>query len=315
MSGECTELLLDNGAVANVKDIDEATPLHHAAEGGCLPAISLLVQKGNIPLNSRYSPPTLSKTKSCSRRDSENATPLHSAAFHGNLECMRKLMELGASPLLLDAKGNTPLHGVSFNGHDACVDVLVEYGKKLCAEYIHLQDSTGATALHKAAFKGRTKMASLLLERGASLTLPDREGSLPFHKAAFNGHADCLRLLLETKNNPLPASLLKTPKTVVKKDTKRKTPAFRPVVSDQFDINCGDKFMSTALHKAAMRGHGECIKVLLEKGADYKAKDRQGCVFLFFFYNLLLHQLTHIIKYSQGHRSTQRCSKFIGGLR
>ena len=108
------------------------------------------------------------------------------------------------------------------------------------------------------------------------MTLPDREGSLPFHKAAFNGHAECLALLLDAKNNPLPASL-KTPKpTTIKKEGKKKPPAYKVIVSDVFNINAGDKFGSTALHKAALRGHLDCLKVLLDKGADYKAKDRHG---------------------------------------
>lgn len=32
----------------------------------------------------------------------------------------------------------------------------------------------------------------------------------------------------------------------------------------------------TALHRAAFNGHGECVKLLLEAGADPRVKDRQG---------------------------------------
>lgn len=52
------------------------------------------------------------------------------------------------------------------------------------------------------------------------------------------------------------------------------------------DLNCVDEQGRTALHCAALRGHGEVADYLLSEGADPKVKDKQGRTAV-----LLLHML------------------------
>ena len=41
---------------------------------------------------------------------------------------------------------------------------------------------------------------------------------------------------------------------------------------DGRDVGAGE----TALHKAARKGHGDCVRLLLERGADIKAVNKMG---------------------------------------
>ena len=42
------------------------------------------------------------------------------------------------------------------------------------------------------------------------------------------------------------------------------------------DVNAGDSAGLTALHWAALRGHADVFKLLLSRGADTRAKTREG---------------------------------------
>lgn len=158
------------------------------------------------------------------------------------------------------------------------------------ARFVNSQDSSGATALHKACFKGHLEVIKLLCKYGADPSIRENEGSFALHKAAFNGHLDCILHLLETfKSAPSTSSRSRR-----EKNTKRiqrskgdssndsgldsavppngvdATPAFT------VDINGQDDSGSTPLHKACFKGNVDCVKLLLEKGANLLVKDNQG---------------------------------------
>lgn len=286
---ECTRLLLRKGASTETRDIDDSTPLHHTAQASHLRAgeatkiIGLLVDEGKIAVDSH---------------DCLQATPLHLAAYKGNVEALTALLSLGASPLASDGRGATPLHNACYNGHAAVAQMLIErLPEDQRARFVNAQDASGATALHKACFKGHLNVVSLLCKHGADPSVRDHEGSFGLHKAAFNGHLECIKHLLDAfKSAPTTPSRSRRDKHNTKRGTKGKetasvsdsaldsaaaaatdgTPRGAFTSPHTVDINCQDDSGSTPLHKACFKGNVECVKLLLEKGANLLVKDNQG---------------------------------------
>ncbi|NQT39613.1 MAG: PQQ-binding-like beta-propeller repeat protein [Planctomycetes bacterium] len=59
------------------------------------------------------------------------------------------------------------------------------------------QPGSGSTPLNTAALFGQTGMAKLLLEKGADVSIANRDGNTALHIAAFFAHAELVELLLE----------------------------------------------------------------------------------------------------------------------
>jgi ankyrin repeat protein len=127
------------------------------------------------------------------------------------------------------------------------------------------------TATHIAALKGRAEIVVLLRDAAARINRRDRFGRTPL-------------LLACQGKNPVTATVLidinvadKKGKTPLRKAARQ---ALEDVVSKLLDINSSSEVInakdinnSTALHVAAYNGHSGVVKILLEKGADWKAED------------------------------------------
>jgi ankyrin repeat protein len=158
------------------------------------------------------------------------------------------------------------------------------------ARFVNAQDASGATALHKACFKGHLNVVSLLCSHGADPSVRDHEGSFGLHKAAFNGHLECIKHLLDAfksaPTTPIRSRRDKHSKRVKGKDIVNAGDATEGsgdatlragfTSPNTVDINCQDDSGSTPLHKACFKGNVECVKLLLEKGANLLVKDNQG---------------------------------------
>lgn len=81
----CARLLLEAGSRADVRDEDDALPLHDAAAGGYADLVELLLE---------YAPECIDAT------DNDGDTPLHNAARGGAADVIRLLLDKGADPLI-----------------------------------------------------------------------------------------------------------------------------------------------------------------------------------------------------------------------
>lgn len=107
-------------------------PLHHVGLHGCIPALTLLLER----------------RASVNARDAKGLTPLHCAAFSGDTAMVGELLERRAD---LDAKDNisaTPLLGAVMRGSDAVVQLLIEKRSAVASS------PDGLNALHLAAIFG-----------------------------------------------------------------------------------------------------------------------------------------------------------------
>lgn len=181
----------------------------------------------------------LSSSVDCTRVDVYGRIPLHYACMHGRVEMVRKLLEFGPACVdSMDHDNFTPLiHGIVHHQF-ACVEELLTHHARIdpSSEADHIP-------LNLACQHGSIPIAELLLQRKAKI-LPDAEGLFPQHLVARSGQKPQLLLLLDAYGA---------------------------------DLNQKDKlYQWTPLFHAASEGCVQCLKTLLQRGADVGILDEKG---------------------------------------
>ena len=175
-------------------------------------------------------------------------TPLHEFAGKGHFKVVKALLEGGADVNARKHKdngGDTPLYLAVIKGHTEVVKILLEYGSDVNVKISH----TKITALHKAAENGCMEIAKMLLDKGADVNACDLYGDTPFGLAIYEGNLEMVKLLLEYNPNM---------------DIKDRT---------------GDNPLHIAIQSALQTGKSvyiQIIKLLIEKGADINAINKEG---------------------------------------
>jgi len=137
-----------------------------------------------------------------------------------------------------DAEGRTPLSWAAAHGHDAVVELLLHADKT----QVGVRDINGRTPLLWAVANGHDAVVELLLHADKTqVDVRDKHGQAPLHLAAKAGNRRVVRALLGDAN-----------------------------------VKLCDDYLRTPLHEAAEHGKMDVVLLLLEKGADVKAKDCRG---------------------------------------
>lgn len=295
---ELAAILEKDPAAAKAHLPEGTTPLHYAAQSGSAAVVSLLLAAGadleardgkksrpfhcsttpevadvflakGVPIDQRREEPgeetllllalrghrsalalhLLEKGAAFAKKapPAPTSSPLHEAAGAGDLASLRWMLEHGADAGLLMAPAETSLlHAAARGGADDLARWLVEHGASVnraetkAAEFFDGGVSS-TSPLGVAILRGRRELALWLLDHGA-----DPKGALlglpPLHAAAVRGDVILAKALL-AKGAAV--------------DTRARA----------------DK---TALHFAATYGRDEVANLLVERGADRKAKDADG---------------------------------------
>lgn len=117
---------------------------------------------------------------------------------------------------------------------------LLSKGVKITIDEV---DAYGETALMKAAAKGNLDSVEILIQYDANVNLRDKAGDTALMKAAVHNQIGCANYLLDHN-------------AALNHHTKHQR--------------------HTALHGAAMRGHGEMVELLITRGADIYAVDKNN---------------------------------------
>ena len=167
------------------------------------------------------------------------SSSLHMAAQRAKLEVLTFLLQCGSNVNVRNNDGNTPLHLAACNGHFNIVKLLIDNG---CD--INAVTKVKNTALHCAAQSGHFEIVKLLIEKGAALDVTDSKKNTALHFATYQEHFEIVKCLLEKGVNVNPV------------DKDGDTPLHLAIKSDKFSV--------------------ELVKVLLDYGADFKLKNKNG---------------------------------------
>ncbi|KAJ3280086.1 palmitoyltransferase akr1, partial [Borealophlyctis nickersoniae] len=173
---EVFKLLLENGAMIDVKGAQGSTALHIAAQRANAEMVELLLEAG----------------ASVAVRDDKSQIPLHMAATMP-LTNIGRLIE--KDPTLVNAgrfDQLTPLHLASEYGERHAVKVLLEHGADVA-----VCDIKNQTPLHLAAAQGHIEIAILLGVHGADILATDNEQMTPLDLATRNRHERTVALFRE----------------------------------------------------------------------------------------------------------------------
>jgi ankyrin repeat protein len=166
------------------------------------------------------------------------STALHYASYYGHEETVAFLLDQGAQANSTMHGDRTPLKLACHEGQLAVVHMLLQH---IGTQVLEETDEEGWRALHWVAYRGHEAVATLLLEQGAQANSGDALGRTPLMVACEEGRLAVVGVLLRH-------------------------------VGGQALQETDDKGR-TALHLAALRGHGEVVAFLLGQGTETNRRD------------------------------------------
>uniref|UniRef100_A0A8B9TAX1 Transient receptor potential cation channel subfamily A member 1 n=1 Tax=Anas platyrhynchos TaxID=8839 RepID=A0A8B9TAX1_ANAPL len=236
--------------------VDElnATPLHHAAEGGQIELMQLIIDDSSCEV--------------LNVMDSSGNTPLHWATKKNQVESVSLLLSRGANPNILNSNMMAPLHMAVQSLHNEIVKV------SLNSTDVNLEGEAGNTPIIVACYKDNPEALTLLIENGGKICKPNKTGCMPIHAAAFSGAKTCMEILLK-KGEELGHSA----KTHINFTNNGKCSPLHLAVQSgdlemikmciefgaQIDLKQNEK--CTALHFAATQGATEIVKLMMSSYA------------------------------------------------
>ena len=194
--------------------------------------------------------------------DSHKHTAFQIALWSGHAKCAELLLSHGADPrIATDQNGNSCLYACSQKGYTDILKLLLEQGMD-----VNSPNVSGWTPLHAACFYGHLTCVQLLIDNGADLDALSETGLSPLAFACKNNHYGCVE------------TLLKKGASIFLKD----------------DISCS----GTLLHVFIFTGNLNCMKLLLDYGADVNYPGQGGfCPFYAACYEGCLPSLELMVKY------------------
>ncbi|KAF9891436.1 hypothetical protein FE257_003902 [Aspergillus nanangensis] len=204
-------------------------------------------------------------------RDTYRQTPLHLAAKNGHASVTRLLIQPGMDINAPDLDGETPLAKAGRNGDVATMKLLIE-----ALPNIDTRDEGGRTPLYWASEQGNESAVRILLEHGANVNQGDSRRTTPLMKAASRGHYAVVELLVK-----FGADVNRTDDfrfaAINKAVENGNVDIIRLLIKEGADIESTNLFGFTPLMTALNRClSAEVVDLLLEAGARFHAKDKEG---------------------------------------
>jgi ankyrin repeat protein len=208
----------------------------------------------------------------------EPATLLE-AVLLGNRSAVEHFVALGADVNAPEDDGTTPLMRAVHGRFPDIAKLLINSGANVSA-----RNRYGVTALYLAARGGDAATTRRLLAAGmdANTALPGGETALM--TAARSGHTDVVGVLLTGSNAIESLADLGGNYTAPSERSgyASDAPGYgsterRAVQRNRADVNAREqRYGDTALMWAAVAGHADVVRLLIEAGADVRAVDDEG---------------------------------------
>ena len=140
---------------------------------------------------------------------------------------------------------------------------------------VNTADGDGTTALHWAVHRGNAVAVDLLMRAGARVNVATDLGVTPLYLACTNRNAPLIKRLLDGGANP--NAVLVRGETVLMECARAGTAeGVKALAAKGADVNAKESTHGqTALMWAASQSHPSVVEVLLEVGADFRARSRE----------------------------------------
>ncbi|XP_047351752.1 ankycorbin-like isoform X2 [Vespa velutina] len=264
---ECVRLILAAGARPSTPDLRGGSPLHYAAQCCGAAATAELAVPKKVGLKVLQT--LIEFGADVNAKDEDGRQAILWAASAGSVEAILALARAGgaAAAGASDKDGLTALHCAASRGHARCVEALIN----LCGSQPDHVDDNGCSALHYAATLGHADATSLILKLGADPNRQDRKGRTPALCAAAKGQLETLKILAQ-HGGSLHARTVRGTGVAHEAAASGRIELLRWLAKKRpsmLDIATQDG--KTPLHVAALHGHLDGCKVLLDHGARINA--------------------------------------------
>jgi len=300
------EVVINHGADLNAKNMNGETPLHSAAQEGCLNAAKLLVSKGaDINAKSKNNRTPLDyavrpvwdvdvygwpqgrihrrKEVAAYLLECGSVYTIFDVAWLGDLKRMEELIKGDPSLVNAQADKETPLFAAIRGGNAEVVEYLLKNGAQLGTKSRHRQ-----SPLQVAAYLGCADVAQVLLSHGVDVDQRDPWGETALHWAAVKGNTDVAALLLErgadaniqTSDQTVDLNVRTTETDPIEREFRwfntqekqRANPRLQVMYPPRLAFTKGD----TPLHAAVYWNHANIVTLLIGKGADVNRVNSWG---------------------------------------
>lgn len=189
-------------------------------------------------------------------------TPLIVSVLNGNKEIMETLLFYSANVNLADSKGNSPLHLAAFMGRLDIVYLLLRHGAK-----VNTQNSDGNTPMHvicQSRADDSVQLMSTLSKAGADATLQNKKGELPLDVAAMYNRKELVSCLMDGETR-----MTGNTSAIIEAAIRGHTEIVRLLLDFGVNPNCLNRERNTgALHEATRFLRTKAVEELLKYGAD-----------------------------------------------
>jgi uncharacterized protein len=202
-----------------------------------------------------------SKTPSANRE-------LLNATVNGDVATVRILLDNGANVETNDAGGSALLALAAEHNNIAMVKLLLEKGADPSAK--DQQDETALiSAVKSAAWSGSTEIVKLLLEK--TTDVGEKEQAL---SAVLSGPGSVVTRSISGDANEVAAKETADSRLKYSDSPAVKTVEF--LLDNGVPIEFHDEDGSTPLSTASAYGETDIVRLLLKRGADFRARDKYG---------------------------------------
>ncbi|XP_022250765.1 ankyrin repeat and SAM domain-containing protein 6-like [Limulus polyphemus] len=264
---EVVYLLLSSKAEIDLANSSGWTPLMLSARYGHTAVVSLLINNG-------------ARVNVCNKL---GVQPLTAAARSGHLPTVRLLLEAGADPVIrhsapLDGSSYmygsgdlTPLMTAALQGHDPIVKLLIEWK----VDVNQAIPVTGLTPLMMAAWSGHKQTSQILLECGADPNMTNLGDKTALDIATLRGKREVKAYLDDKTVARTTEYVEKSEADIIEAVKKGNSKWLEQLLKEEPDLSnwCQDDDGATPLMYAAMLGHLDIVKLLINHGADLNKQE------------------------------------------
>ena len=197
---------------------------------------------------------------------------LHEAAIYGKDSVLTYALAQGVDPVRSDVYGRVPLHYACLKGRISMMERLIG----AAPETIDLRDHDNFTPLIHSIVRSRIDCVRLLLDRNAQIDPVSTADHIPLNLACQYESKEVAAMLLERNARLLPDAEGLFPQHLVARSSKT-ADLLLLLKQHGADLNQRDKlYQWTPLFHAASEGREDCLRALLQYGADPDALDEKG---------------------------------------